>query len=51
MELHEVLEEIDIVFRQLEFAIRLLSFAELENSCGLFPVSRRVATARLPFWH
>jgi hypothetical protein len=31
MELYEVLEDIDIVFRQLEFAIKLLSFAELEN--------------------
>lgn len=31
MELHAVLEDIDIVFRQLEFAIKLLSFAELEN--------------------
>jgi hypothetical protein len=31
MEIHEALEDIEIVFRQLEFAIKLLSFCELGN--------------------
>lgn len=31
MEIHEALEDIEITFRQLEFAVKLLSFCELGN--------------------
>jgi hypothetical protein len=31
MEIHEALEDIEITFRQLEFAVKLLSFCECGN--------------------